>query len=188
MFGAILAQNTSWGNARKAIDALRHNGSLAFSIVLNLEVNRLAALIRPARFMNQKARTLKSFAHYLNDRYHFDLRAMKQRDLPALREELLLLHRIGPETADSILLYALEKPVFVIDAYTKRIFSRHGFLSLDNSYDRFQRFFMDSLPIDVTLYNEYHALLVHAGYRFCKPKPLCEHCPLQGLFAGRKEK
>ena len=104
---------------------------------------------------------------------------MKQRPTEELRKELLSLYRIGPETADSILLYALEKPVFVIDVYTKRIMSRHGFLSMDHSYEDFQALFMENLPADVKLYNEFHALLVYTGNRLCKPKPLCDQCPLK---------
>jgi endonuclease-3 related protein len=178
ILGAVLAQNTSWNNVKKAISALRSAKCLTFKAIDRTDINRLADLIRPSRFMNQKAQTLKVFTHYLKERYRYDLQKMKQVDLPLLRAELLSLHRIGPETADSILLYALEKSVFVIDAYTKRIFSRHGFLDRDDSYDTYQRLFMDNLPQDVKLYNEYHALLVHTGYRYCKPKPLCEDCPL----------
>jgi len=106
---------------------------------------------------------------------------MKKKTLGKLREELLNLYRIGPETADSILLYALKKPIFVIDAYTKRIFSQHGFMKTDDSYDAYQKFFMNNLPHDVQLYNEFHALIVHSGYLYCKPKPLCEECPLSKL-------
>ena len=184
IIGAILAQNTSWSNARKAIDALHRAGIGTFKAIHETDLQRLANLIKSARFMNQKAKTLRVFSGYFKDRYSFSLRRMKKVDLHTLRAELLDLYRIGPETADSILLYSLEKPTFVIDAYTKRICSRHDVLAESESYDTFQQFFMDNLPQDVRLYNEYHALLVHTGYLYCKPKPLCEACPLRSEMNG----
>jgi endonuclease-3 related protein len=146
-----------------------------------MEEETLIRAIRPARFLNQKARALKVFAEYVGGGYGYRIEKMKRRDTAQLRQELLGLYRIGPETADSILLYALEKPVFVIDAYTKRIFSRHGLLTMEHSYEEYQSLFMNALAPDVPLYNEYHALLVHLGNRFCRPKPLCSECPLRSL-------
>lgn len=181
IFGAILTQNTSWKNAHLAIQALKEAQRLDFRKIHQMELDELAPLIRSSGFFNQKARALKSFAAFLGNRFHFDLHRMGNEGLWDLRAELLSLPRIGPETADSILLYALGKPIFVIDAYTKRIFSRHGFLPLKEPYEVFQRFFMDHLEPDVSLYNEYHALIVHAGHRFCKPTPLCQDCPLNPL-------
>jgi endonuclease III related protein len=181
IIGAILAQNITWKNVEQAITALKARRALSFRAIAAMDERALARIIRPARFLNQKARALKSFADYFGGRYGFRLRKMKLRDAGELRDELLGLYRIGPETADSILLYALEKPIFVIDAYTKRILSRHGLLTMEGSYEEYQKFFMDILAPDVPLYNEYHALLVHLGNQFCRPKPLCETCPLRLL-------
>lgn len=181
ILGAILAQNTSWENARRAVQALRKVRLLSFRKIDGADDHKLAALVRPARFFNQKARALKEFAAYFGRSYSYSIARMRRRDTDALRSELLGLYRIGPETADSILLYALEKPVFVIDAYTKRILGRHGILSMQHSYDDFQQLFMEHLPPDVKLYNDFHAQLVHLGNRYCRPKPLCEQCPLRVL-------
>ena len=182
MFGAILAQNTAWKNVEQAIGALKDAGMLSFQSILNLETKDVAQLIRPARFMNLKARALQNYATYFYQRYKCSVRRMRQQPTDTLRQELLALYRIGPETADSILLYALGKPVFVIDVYTKRIMSRHGYLCMDDSYATFQALFMDNLPHEVPLYNEYHARLVRLGNLFCKPKPLCDNCPLKDVL------
>jgi len=181
IIGAILTQNTAWKNVEQAIAALKARRAVSFKAIDAMAEEQLARLIRPARFLNQKARALKVFAGYFGSRYGYSLQRMKRRNAGELREELLGVYRIGQETADSILLYALEKPVFVIDAYTKRIFSRHGLLAREGSYADYQKLFMDNLPPDVRLFNEYHALLVHVGNLFCKPKPLCEQCPLRSL-------
>jgi endonuclease III related protein len=181
IFGAILAQNTAWSNVRTAISSLKNARKLTFKKLAAIEEAELAQLIRAARYFNQKAKTLKGFADYFGASYGYRIRSLAAGTLPTLRVELLGLYRIGPETADSILLYALEKPTFVIDAYTKRIFSRHGFLSKDESYEAFQKFFTAHIPQEVKLYNEYHALIVHTGYLYCKPKPLCAQCPLQDI-------
>ncbi len=180
MIGAILTQNTAWSNVEKAIAALRARRALTFRGLRRIDPDELAALIRPARFMNQKARALHCFADYFGGTYGFSIKKMSARTTGELRRELLSQYRIGPETADSILLYALEKPVFVIDAYTRRILSRHGMLSENAGYDAFQNLFMKHLPADVPLFNEYHALLVHVGNRYCSPKPRCGECPLNG--------
>jgi len=181
IFGAILAQNTTWKNVKQAINALKEAEKLSFKDIAKIDSEELATLIRPARFLNQKAKALKVFADYFGTKYNFNIKKMKRLPLAHVREELLSLYRIGPETADSILLYALEKPIFVIDAYTKRIFSQHRFMKIDDSYEAYQKFFMDNLPHDVQIYNEFHALIVHTGYLYCKPKPLCEECPLSNL-------
>lgn len=181
VIGAILAQNTSWSNAAKAIANLKASGSLGLRQISALEEHRLAELIRPARFFNQKVRALKIFTDYVGERYQYSLKKMGRRDMRELRQEMLGLYRIGPETADSILLYALGKPVFVIDLYTRRIMSRHGILSMEDSYAEFQQFFMEHLTQDAELYNEFHALLVHLGNQFCKPAPVCAACPLRGV-------
>ena len=184
MFGAILTQSITWKNVEQAIAALKETGKLSFKAVAIMDEKELAKIIRPARFLNQKARALKKYADYFGEKYRYSIMKMKKRELWTLREELLSLYRIGSETADSILLYALEKPIFVIDVYTKRILSRHGFLNMEDSYEDYQKLFMENLPGDVRLYNEYHALLVHLGNRFCKPKPLCDTCPLRTLRAA----
>lgn len=181
IFGAILAQNTSWKNVQRAIACLKQAEKLSFKQVAATEEAALAQLITTARYFNQKAKALKVFAEYFGSSYGYRIPALKAGALPSLRKELLDLYRIGPETADSILLYALDKPIFVVDAYTKRIFGRHGFLSQEDSYHTFQDFFMARLPQEVKLYNEYHALIVHTGYLYCKPKPLCAQCPLRHL-------
>ncbi|MCX8043353.1 MAG: endonuclease III domain-containing protein [Desulfobacterota bacterium] len=181
MFGAILAQNTSWKNVEQAILALKEAGLLSFRRIMSVATEELARLIRPARFMNLKAKALQNFATYFYQRYRCSITRMRLQQTELLRHELLGLYRIGPETADSILLYALEKPVFVIDVYTKRIMSRHGYLSMAHSYEEFQSLFMQNLPADVHLYNEYHALLVRLGNQLCKPRPLCEACPLKDI-------
>ena len=181
IFGAILTQNTTWKNAKRAIGELKNAGKLRFEAITKMNEKKLGELVRPARFFNQKAKALQVFADYFGNKYNFNIKKMKKIPLAHLREELLSLYRIGPETADSILLYALKKPIFVIDAYTKRIFSQHGFMKIDDSYAAYQNFFMNNLPHDVQLYNEFHALIVHTGYLYCKPKPLCEECPLSNF-------
>jgi len=181
ILGAILTQNTSWSNVRRALEALKSEGLLGFRQIADVDEQDLALMVRSSGYFNQKARALKAFAAYFGSAYGYSIARMRRRDTDALRSELLGLYRIGPETADSILLYALEKPVFVIDAYTKRILSRHGMLSMQHSYDDFQQMFMKCLPPDAALYNDFHAQLVHLGNRFCRPKPLCEECPLRKL-------
>jgi len=181
IIGAILTQNITWKNVEQAIAALKARRALSFKAIAAMDEQELARIIQPARFLNQKARALKAFADYFDGTYGYCLQRMKRQDVWELRDELLGLYRIGPETADSILLYALEKPVFVIDLYTKRILSRHGLLTMEDPYAAYQKFFMDALAPDVPLYNEYHALLVHLGNQFCKPRPLCEKCPLHSL-------
>ncbi len=178
IFGAILTQNTAWKNVELSLAELKQARRLSFRRVARMDLSELAPLIRSSGFYNQKAGALKAFAEYFGRRYGFSLARMKEVDLWVLRKELLEIPRIGMETADSILLYALEKPIFVIDAYTKRILSRHGFMPMKKTYEDFQKSFMSSLPHDVTLYNEYHALIVRAGHLFCKPTPLCSECPL----------
>ena len=139
----------------------------------------LAVLIRPAGYFNVKAQRLKSFINFLMKEYHGSMKKMKTGETHLLRAQLLAVNGIGPETADSILLYALEKPVFVIDAYTKRVLSRHRILDESRSYDEFQALFYDSLEKDVRLFNEFHALFVKVGKMCCKRiTPLCDSCPL----------
>jgi len=145
----------------------------------DLSERELAKLIRPAGYFNIKAKRLKHFLNYLFDRYGGRLDRMFRKRTDALRRELLSVNGIGPETADSILLYAGNHPVFVVDAYTKRIFSRHQIIKEDTDYHDIQKLFVDNLPHDVKIFNEYHALIVSIGKDFCRNrKPLCSRCPL----------
>ena len=178
--GAILTQNTAWTNVEKAIQRLKEARSLSVRALSRLPHKKLARLIQPAGYFNVKARRLKHFLSFLQHRYDGSIRKMFKQDSLRLREELLSVNGIGSETADSILLYAGEKPIFVIDAYTKRIFSRHGVLSYEKSYDEFQKLFVRQLPRSVTLYNQYHGMFVNIGKDFCRKRPLCASCPLNG--------
>ena len=182
VIGAILTQNTNWSNVEKAIKNLKTAGMLSPGGIQELSLPELAQLIRPSGFFNVKARRVKTFINWLFSRYEGNLSSMFSQDLQMLRDELLSVKGIGPETADSILLYAGNLPTFVVDAYTHRIFSRHGFISEESTYDEMKTFFEENLPKDVKLYNEYHALLVNIGKMFCKPKKACEQCPLRDLL------
>jgi len=178
--GAILTQNTNWSNVEKAIQNLKRYRALSSKALHGMPVGKLAESIRPAGYFNIKAQRLKSFIDFLMNDYHGSMKKMEKEDMHTIRENLLGINGIGPETADSILLYALGKPVFVIDAYTKRVLSRHGVMDHEKSYEEFQELFHGSLKRDVTLYNEYHALLVKVGKTYCKrQKPKCEKCPLK---------
>jgi len=180
MVGAILTQNTNWANVEKAIRNLKKHRVLFPKGLYGLTEKQLAELIRPAGYYNVKARRLREFLTFLFREYHGSVRKMFSVDARRLRQQLLCVNGIGPETADSILLYALKKPVFVIDAYTRRIFSRHKFVSEGAGYDELQNLFMDYLKTDTKLFNEYHALIVRLGKGFClKNKPRCAVCPLK---------
>jgi endonuclease-3 related protein len=179
--GAILTQNTNWLNVEKAISRLKQEKKLSAGALHALPVQRLASYIRPAGYFNIKAARLKNFIHLLMEEYEGSMKNMKQADMPAMRKKLLSVNGIGPETADSIMLYALQKPLFVIDAYTKRILSRHAILEHDASYETCQDLFYRKLRNDVPLFNEYHALLVRLAKDFCRTKPLCTGCPLEDL-------
>jgi len=176
--GAILTQNTNWANVEKAIHNLKKHGVLSSQAIHGLPVDRLAALIRPSGYYNIKANRLRAFIDYFADNYKGSMARMKKANDKTLREELLALKGVGQETADSILLYALDKPIFVIDAYTKRILSRHGIMETSASYEAYQQLFHNTFDKDVTLFNEYHALLVRVGKDYCKPEPKCAGCPL----------
>jgi endonuclease-3 related protein len=177
--GAILTQNTNWGNVEKAINNLKRHKALNAKALYKMSHKKLASLIKPAGYFNIKAKRLKEFIDFLVNHYKGSMRQMKAEDPHDLREKLLNVNGIGPETADSILLYALEKPVFVIDAYTKRILQRHKLTSERATYHEIQELFHKNLPMDVRLFNEYHALFVRLGKEYCKPKPLCNECPLE---------
>ena len=177
--GAILTQNTAWTNVEKAIHNLKKARLLTPRKMHDLSQAELAKYIRPAGYFNIKAKRLKHFLNYLFDNYGGSLNRMFKKRTDALRRELLSVNGIGPETADSILLYAGNHPVFVVDAYTKRIFSRHQIIKEDTDYHDIQKLFVDNLPHDVKIFNEYHALIVSIGKDFCRNrKPLCSRCPL----------
>ena len=180
MLGAVLTQNTSWANVEKAIKNLKQKRLLRLERLYGLSHKRLSWLIRPAGYYNLKAKRLKNLLAFLIASYRGDLKEMRRKRTGNLRRQLLSINGIGPETADSILLYALEKPVFVVDAYTKRIFLRHGFIKPDADYQELQGIFMRNLKKQVKLFNQYHALLVRLGKEFClKRKPKCDICPLK---------
>jgi len=180
MVGAVLTQNTNWKNVERAIGNLKEADALSPEAMLAMSPARLASLIKPAGYFRVKAKRLRNFLKYFVESYDGSARRMARRELAELRPELLAVNGVGPETADSILLYALKKPIFVIDAYTKRILSRHGLCAEEDAYDELQELFMDRLAEDVPLYNEYHALIVETGKDFCRTKPRCQDCPLNG--------
>ncbi|MCA9405487.1 MAG: endonuclease III domain-containing protein [Candidatus Omnitrophica bacterium] len=176
--GAILTQNTNWQNVEKAIANLKQAQCLNPKALKNVKVSRLTAFIRPSGYFNIKAKRLKNFINFLFEEYDGNLSRMSREETGILRQKLLAVNGIGPETADSILLYAFDKPVFVVDAYTKRIFSRHHIVGAGEEYHSVQRVFTESLPADIPVYNEYHALIVRLAKDFCKTKPECAQCPL----------
>lgn len=181
--GAILTQNTNWGNVEKAMLNLKNRTLLSPHRMYELPEKELALLIKPAGYFNVKARRLRAFLEFCMNDYDGKMEEMARESFSHLRAKLLEIYGIGPETADSILLYALEKPVFVIDAYTKRVLSRHGIMESDRSYDEFQELFHDVLPRQVRLYNEFHALFVRLGKTFCKMRePHCSKCPLNDML------
>jgi endonuclease-3 related protein len=178
--GAILTQNTSWSNVRRAITNLRREKLLSLAAIEKVPFDRLAGLIRSSGYFRQKARKLKAFADFLRREYQGSLDRLFATPTPALREQLRAVHGIGPETADSILLYAGRHPAFVVDAYTRRILERHRLAGGRESYDQIRRTFESSLPADPQLFNEYHALIVHTGKHHClKRRPNCAGCPLE---------
>ncbi len=182
MVGAILTQNANWRNVEKAIANLRDAGLLSLEKMSALPRDLLAEYIRPSGYYNIKAGRLRNLLDHICEVHGGDLAAFLGQDAASLREELLSIRGIGPETADSMILYGAEKPVFVVDAYTHRILSRHDIIPEDCSYDEIQELFTDNLEEDVPLFNEYHALLVRAGKEYCrKSSPRCDRCPLQGL-------
>ncbi|MBN2373448.1 endonuclease III domain-containing protein [bacterium] len=179
--GAILTQNTAWTNVARAIHNLKNAGCLEPQSLYQIDIYRLSELIRPSGYYNIKGRRLKVFIDHLFESHEGNLERMFGQETNILREELLGIKGIGPETADSIMLYAANKPVFVVDAYTKRIFSRHGFFPVTWGYNVVQSFFMDFLPHNIKIYNEYHALIVRLAKEHCKKKPVCFKCPLEDL-------
>jgi endonuclease-3 related protein len=176
--GAILTQSAAWGNVEKAIANLKKADALSPAALRRLSTQKLAHLVHPCGYYNAKARKLKSFADWLGNHYDDDLKRLFAGGVEDLRQQLLFIHGIGEETADSIILYAAGKPVFVIDAYTRRIISRLGLAPNKDSYAAYQALFMENLSPDARLFNEYHALLVCLGKDVCRPRPLCPGCCL----------
>lgn len=179
--GAVLTQNTNWKNVEKAIANLKAASLLDLPKLQQVAPDRLAELIRPAGYFNIKAKRLKNLMDWLSSTSGGQIESLRDRSTATLREQLLAVRGIGPETADSILLYALDKPVFVVDAYTARILGRHHLIEEGAGYDDIQSLFENALPKDSALFNEYHALLVRCGKEYCKPKPACRGCPLEEL-------
>lgn len=179
--GAILTQNTSWSNVKKAIANLKNADCLTAQKLYDLKIEELAQLIRPAGYYNIKAKRLKNFINWFVKEYSGDFKLLEDVNTNRLREELLSINGVGRETADSILLYALDRPIFVIDAYTARIAVRHHLIDPGADYEELRYLFESNLKQDVHLYNEFHALLVRTGYEFCKPKPRCPSCPIEKL-------
>lgn len=183
LVGAVLVQNTAWKNVERAIDNLREAGALSLDGLHGLAQEELEELIRPAGCYRVKARRLRNVIDFIHERYEGSLERMFAAGLLSLREQLLEIHGIGPETADSILLYAGGLATFVVDAYTVRVLARHGWIDSEADYHAVQEEFQRQLPDDPALFNEYHALLVEVGKRHCKKSAaLCAGCPLEPLL------
>lgn len=181
--GAVLTQNTNWKNVEKSIDTLKRANLLSFDALLHMSVEQLANLIRSSGYYNLKARRLKNLLEMIAQEYDADLTLFFSQQTSTAREALLQVKGIGPETADSILLYAGEHPTFVIDAYTHRILSRHHLVPESCDYQTMYDLFMENLDHDVAMFNQYHALMVKTAKRFCKKRePLCDECPLGALL------
>jgi endonuclease-3 related protein len=178
--GAILTQNTNWNNVVKAIDNLKNRNLLTIKALYSVQTEALALQIRPSGYYNIKAARLKNLISFIVEKYDGNLSEFLNETTSQLREGLLSVKGIGPETADSILLYAARRSVFVVDAYTYRILNRHEMFQEQTTYHELQQFFMNHLPEGHSLFNEFHALIVNAGKTYCKKKPRCSDCPLKG--------
>lgn len=185
--GAILTQNTNWANVEKAIANLKSADLLSPEKLHNIEVSELAELIRPAGYYNIKAKRLKNFLDWFFENYDGKLSELENVDTERLRAELLGVKGVGRETADSILLYALDREIFVVDAYTARVAVRHGLIEPEADYEQLRELFQSNVPQETKLFNEYHALLVKVGKEFCKPKARCAGCPLEKLSHSVEE-
>ncbi|MFI4913306.1 MAG: endonuclease III domain-containing protein [Sedimentisphaeraceae bacterium JB056] len=178
MLGAVLTQNTNWKNVEKAINNIKNAGLMNPVSLYKLSHEELAELIKPAGYFNVKTKRLKNLLGWLFDDFGGSLEQVDRLSDYALREQLLAVKGVGPETADSIMLYAFERPVFVVDTYTARVMIRHGMIDEYCDYEQLREFLEGCLVSDVRLFNEYHALLVRVGKDYCRPKPKCENCPL----------
>jgi endonuclease-3 related protein len=182
--GAILTQNTNWNNVEHVINDLHGRKLLDPRALDEIPLDELSPLLRRSGYFNQKAKKLRAFLDYFNE-YDFSFNELMKKDKKILRAEILSIWGIGPETADDILLYALDKPSFVIDAYTKRILSRMGIIEKNMGYDSLKSLFEKNIDSDLEIYKEYHALLDELAKAYCKPKPLCDSCPLSNLCAQK---
>ncbi|MBI2830052.1 MAG: hypothetical protein HYX81_02720 [Chloroflexi bacterium] len=187
IIGAILTQSAAWTNVEKAIVRLEADNALSIEALRDMPEFRLAELIRPSGYFNAKARKIKAFVGWLGEQYGGNLDKLFANDMKLLRHQLLAVHGIGEETADSIILYAANKSIFVIDAYTRRIINRFGLRPEGRSYTDYQALFTDNLPRDTQLFNEYHALLVCLGKNVCRRRPLCGECCLDDICAHLHE-
>jgi len=186
MVGAILTQNAAWSNVEKAITNLKKKKLLSFKKMKSVDCMTLRLCVKPSGFYKEKAKKLKDFVMFLDKRCKGGVTKLSREKTRNLRQSLLNVRGVGPETADSILLYALKRKTFVVDAYTRRIFSRHDLVKEGDTYNQIKTFFEENLPRDRQLYNEYHALIVEAGKNYCKKKkPLCSICPL-GVVKPKK--
>ena len=176
IIGAILAQSIAWSNVEKAITNLKNAGVLAAKPLRESTDEKIAELIYPSGYYNAKTKKLKAFVKWSGEKYNDSFEHLFNQSIPDLREQLLGVYGIGEETADSIILYAAGKPVFVIDAYTRRLIDRRGLTPQNNTYSAYQALFMENLPADSSLFNEYHALIVCLGKDVCRKNPSCESC------------
>ncbi len=183
MAGAVLTQNTNWTNVEKALTNLKRDNLLSVREIHEISPEKLAEYIRPAGYFNIKSKRLKNLVSLIAEEYEGDIHRLFNEDIDTQRMALLSVKGIGPETADSIILYAAKKPVFVIDTYTYRILSRHNMVDEQVTYDELQDLFMDNLEPDQELFNEFHALIVRTGKDYCKKSPKCDNCPLSGWGA-----
>ena len=182
LVGAVLVQNTSWKNVAKVIESLKEQDLLEPHALYAVSIEELEALVRPAGYFRLKTRRLRNLLEFVVARYDGSLDAMFATRVETLREELLSLNGIGPETADSILLYAGDLPTFVVDTYTHRVLARHSWIGYEAEYYEIKDTFESELEQDVALYNEFHALLVRVGHLHCRKTPKCEECPLAELL------
>ena len=176
--GAILTQNTSWNNVEKAIINIKSVMDITIENLSVLSTNELSLLIRPSGFYKQKAKRIKRLIEFINNQYEGKIENMEHENLKSLRAGLLSINGIGPETADCILLYVVNKPIFVIDKYTYRLLYRHGFIVRETSYSEMQNLFMEDLENRSGLFGEFHALIVEVGKNHCKKRAICEDCPI----------
>lgn len=181
IIGAILAQNVSWSGAHKAVLALKEADLMETDALLNAGPEIIASYIHSSRYYNQKAKKILTFLTFFSSKYKGSLDKMAASPISSTRKELLDLNGFGQETVDSILLYALNKPIFVVDAYTRRVGFRQGWFEEKASYNTMQEFFMTRIPPDVLLYNDFHAQIVYLGNQVCKKTPLCRICPVRKL-------
>ena len=182
LVGAVLVQNTAWKNVERAIANLREQGLMTPKKLYALPPDELADLIRSAGYFRLKAQRLRNLLKLIVEQYDGSLEALFDQDVESLRRELLTVKGVGPETADSIVLYAAALPSFVVDTYTHRVLARHGWIEPEADYHQIKEHFESQLPVDVPLYNEFHALLVRVGHHHCRKTPICEDCPLAELL------